>query len=51
MISGMWAPIFELTHTDAVAESLMRINSETQDMDVFTSISLGKLLRCNRKNL
>ena len=40
---------FELTHTNAVADSLMRINSETQDMDVFTSISFAKLLRYNRK--
>jgi hypothetical protein len=49
MISGMWAPVFELTHTNAVADLLMLINSETEDMDVVTSISLSNLFRYNRK--
>ena len=50
MISGMWAPVFELTHTYAVADLLMLINSETEDMDdVVTSISLSNLFRYNRK--
>ena len=44
-------PNFELTHTNEAADSLVLINTEAEDMDVFTSISLANLLRCNRKRL